>query len=96
MVEVSAKWIIGTLVTLLVAAYGVMVRRFAKNWETRLVAQSKKLDYHGAKIAEHENKHARQDERNTNVDKALNRIEEGIQGVNNRLDNVIGTGRASS
>ena len=61
-----------------------------------MVAHAKQLDYHGAKIAEHENNHARQDERNRNVSRALDRIEEGIQGVNSRLDNVIGNSRTSS
>ena len=93
---ISADRIVLAIIALLVSVAGYLIRNFAKNWDTRLIAQAKELAEHRVKIAEHENKHARQDEKNTNFEKTVERIEEGIQGINTRLDNVIGSNRASS
>jgi tetrahydromethanopterin S-methyltransferase subunit G len=95
----SGKWIGAVFI----AVFLELFRRLFKRSDTieeynrvELKKMADKVEYLGVKSAEHTNKHARQDEINTNVSKSLERIEKGVDGVNTRLDNVIGNNRASS
>jgi len=47
------EYIAGLLVTALIGLAGVMIRNYFTNWETRMLAQDKRLNSHDAKYTEH-------------------------------------------
>ena len=90
--------ITGLVIGALVSFALWMIRYWVKSCNTEIIAQSDMLKYHGVKLAEHENKFARQDEKNKIFESTLERLEDGqkdgFAGVNKRLDDVIGRKRA--
>ena len=54
--ETSA--IIAILITTLIASLGFLIAGWIKSWETRIVAQDKRLDRHDGLHSNHEIKHA--------------------------------------
>ncbi len=54
MQEYIAELFVGTLVTALL----LLIRRWDKTWETRMIAQDKRLDGHDNKHVEHDVNHA--------------------------------------
>ena len=81
----------GAIVLALLGIAAKMIWGWAKYWQTEIIACSDM-------VADHAKKFVRQDEKNENVEKTLERLEkgqiEGFTGVNKRLDDVIGSKRA--
>ena len=76
------------------SAVAWLIRRWTKDWEDALAAQAKLIQENKLDIASHGDTLIRHDEKHKGVEKTLSRIEKGIVGVNERLDNVIGNNRS--
>lgn len=93
------NWLGGVIAVIILEGFRRLFKKSDKIEEfsrEELSKMAARVEYLGVKTAEHTNKHARQEEINLNVSKSLERIEHGVDGVNTRLDNVIGHNRASS
>jgi hypothetical protein len=75
-----------------------LIRRWAKGWETRMLAQDHRLDAHGHRLDEHEDRHLKSDIKLAVVAAELKYIKDTTDGTSadvKKLLQNVGTNRST-